>query len=75
MQVACSNRGPHPSPAECHHLYLLLLVGAACVQAVINIVTLGVSLLVALFTPGGAEKVYAIVGATGEDLLGPLGCG
>lgn len=38
-------------------------------QVLINSVTLGVSLAVALLTPGGAEKVYAIVGATGVLLL------
>jgi hypothetical protein len=34
-------------------------------QVLINTVTLGVSLAVAMLMPGGAEKVYAIVGATG----------
>lgn len=36
-----------------------------CLQVLINTVTLGVSLAVAMLMPGGAEKVYAIVGATG----------
>lgn len=35
----------------------------------INAVTLLVSLLLALLTPGGAEKVYAVVGASGVCIV------
>lgn len=48
------------------------LVVVVCLQVLINAVTLGVSLAVALVMPGGAEKVYAIVGATGMVLPAEL---
>lgn len=54
--------GCHPVCC-CHSLTHL------CLQVLINGATLGVSLVVALFTPGGAEKVYSIVGATGAAAL------
>lgn len=38
-------------------------------QVAINSVTLCVSLLLALLTPGGAEKVYAVVGASGVCII------
>lgn len=44
-------------------------------QVFINAVALGVSLAIALVTPGGAEKVYSIVGATGAVCLGRGGKG
>lgn len=64
---------PHSdtSPPSSHDMTCALTLpdASAGLQVLINGVTLGASLCVALVTPGGAEKVYAIVGASGGHVL------
>lgn len=69
ISCVCDQRLLHPSSWLGFLTCLTTLVLLLCLQVLINGATLGVSLVVALFTPGGAEKVYSIVGATGAAAL------